>query len=280
MIAASATPATRAVSPARRLKRAAKFLIRATSNGWSTFDRITADLHSLGVRRGGTLMVHSSLSSLGFVVGGAETVIRASLAAIGPEGTLVMPSHSWERSGNGDFTFDLRTTPSCVGTISEVFRTMPGVSRSLHPTHSVAATGAQAEFLTQGHELASTPCGDGTPYSKLIEAQCQILFLGTTLDQNTIFHSLEAFAQARYLMRTEEEAFTITDADGQTRIMRFRRHERGPDRRFAATQDVLEARGILRKGRVAASASLLVESAPMAELILDLLREDPRYLLE
>jgi aminoglycoside 3-N-acetyltransferase len=157
---------------------------------------------------------------------------------------------------------------------------MPGVLRSLHPTHSIAATGPCAGHLTAGHELATTPCGEGTPYAKLIDGHCRILFLGTDLDANTIYHSLEAFAHSPYLMRDECEAFTVTDFVGRTRVLPFRRHRSGPARRFAATQAALEARAILRKGSVAGGESLLVEGAPMAKVILGLLRDNPRYLLE
>ncbi|MEP7097762.1 MAG: AAC(3) family N-acetyltransferase [Dokdonella sp.] len=264
----------------RSLKRTAKLFTRVASQGWVTADGITGNLRALGVRSGTTLLVHSSLSSLGFVVGGAEAVVRALLSAIGPDGTLVLPTHTWDRSGRGDFTFDVRHTPSCVGAITEAFRTMSGVTRSLHPTHSVAAIGPGAISLTEAHELSTTPCGEGTPYTKLIQEQAQILFLGTTLDQNTIYHSLESLAQMPYLMRHDDESFTTTDWIGTTRVARFRRHQRGPDRNFAATQGVLEAHAILRKGRVAASDSLLVECAPMAGLVLELLRKNPRYLLQ
>ena len=263
----------------RQLKRTAKFVVRAASKGWSSADRIAEDLRSLGVREGATLLVHSSLSSLGFVVGGGASVIRALRAVIGPDGTLVLPTHSWERAGSGDFTFDLLQTPSCVGAISEAFRTMPGVTRSLHPTHSVAAIGPRAKAMTEGHELASTPCGEGTPYAKIIADGGQILFLGATLDQNTMFHTLEAFAAVPYLMRGDSEVFAVTDANGRSCEVPFRRHARGPDRRFAATTDLLAQNGILRRGKVAASTSLLVEAAPMAELMHDLLRKDPNYLV-
>ena len=221
----------------------------------------------------------SSLSSLGFVIGGTEAVIGALRAAIGPDGTLVLPTHSWERAGRGDFTFDVATTPSCVGAISERFRTLPGVARSLHPTHSVAAIGPRAHALIDGHEKALTPSGEGTPYARLIDGGGQILFLGTTLDQNTAYHTLEALAAVPYLMRPDSETFAVTGADGRTRDMPFRRHARGPDRRFAATAELLEAKGVLRQGHVAASVSLLVEAAPMADLVLGLLRKDPNYLV-
>jgi hypothetical protein len=95
-----------------------------------------------------------------------------------------------------------------------------------------------------------------------------------------MFHTLEAYALSPYLMRGEDESFSVTDVDGRTKAMCFRRHERGPDRRFAATQALLESAAILRKGRVAASASLLVECAPMAKLVLERMREDPGFLVE
>ena len=81
-------------------------------------------------------------------------------------------------------------------------------------------------------------------------------------------------------MRGDSEAFAVTLADGRSLEMQFRRHARGPDRRFAAMEGLLVQKGILRKGRVAASESLLVEAAPLAELTLELLRKEPRYLLQ
>jgi len=71
----------------RQLKRTAKVAVRAASKGWCSADHITRDLRALGVREGGTLLVHSSLSSLGFVRGGPKAVIEALRAAIGPQGT-------------------------------------------------------------------------------------------------------------------------------------------------------------------------------------------------
>lgn len=257
----------------------AKLVLRAGTNGWVTSDALTRDLEALGVNKASALLVHSSLSSLGYVVGGPRAVLDALLATIGPDGTLVLPSHSWETSGRGDFSFDVRHTPSCVGAISEAFRRMPGVVRSLHPTHSVAATGPKAEWVTRGHEFAATPCGLDTPYSKLIDARGQILLLGTTLDQNTMFHTVEALAQLPYLMRSEDESFTVTDARGMTRSMCFRRHARGPDRRFSAMQDILMYSGVMRTGRVGASTSLLMECAPMVQVLLDRLRATPDLLI-
>ena len=102
---------------------------------------IAAALRSLGVRRGGSLLVHSSLRSLGRVPGGAETVVRGLLAALGEDGTLLMPALTYEFVRSHNPVFDVRGTPSNVGLIPEDFRLRPGTQRSIHPTHSVCAVG-------------------------------------------------------------------------------------------------------------------------------------------
>jgi hypothetical protein len=95
-----------------------------------------------------------------------------------------------------------------------------------------------------------------------------------------MFHAVEALADVPYLMREADESFMVTDAQGTARLMRFRRHNRGPNRRFAATQNVLAGSNILRAGKVGASKSLLVECAPMAELVSTKLQQDPNFLVE
>lgn len=261
------------------VKRPVKVFVRAVTLPWATGRRLARDLRELGVRPGGCLMVHSSLSALGFVPTGARAVIHALQNVLGPEGTLVMPAHSWTLPSMGIFDFDVRHTSSCVGKVSEVFRTWPSAIRSVHPTHSVAACGPRAEQLVSGHESATTPCGKGTPYEKLINQDGQILFLGTTLDQNTVFHTLESLAEVPYLMRATAEEFRITLSNGVTEVMQFKRHGHGPDRCFSGHEALLERVGALRAGKVGTSRSLLVDSALMARTILERLQGDEGFLV-
>src|SRR5262249_52641015 len=141
------------------VKQFARRAMRPITRPRLTGATIAADLRALGVRRGGILLAHSSLSALGYVVGGPRTVIRALREAIGPKGTLVLPTHTWEWMETGCRTFDVNATRACVGAIPEALRAMPGAVRSLHPTHSVAAIGPRARPLIDGHELCATPCG-------------------------------------------------------------------------------------------------------------------------
>jgi len=145
--------------------------------------QIARDLRALGVAPGGTLMVHSSLSALGWVDGGAPTVIRALLAALGPEGTLVMPAF---RDGvfleglrdaapeealaraQAEPVVDPASAPTNLGAIPEAFRRWPGVLRSAHPYMSVCALGPRAQWIVAPHALAWST-GPGSPFARLVE---------------------------------------------------------------------------------------------------------------
>jgi aminoglycoside 3-N-acetyltransferase len=161
------------------------------------FDRVQllTMLRRLGVNQGDVLLVHSSFDQfLGFR-GSAPEVVLVLFEAVGLEGTVLMPTTPFtgtavEHARKGKI-FDVLRTPSRMGLLSEVFRRTPGVRRSVHPTHSVAAWGAKADDLLADHHLAKTPCGRSTPYGRLIEYDGKILFLGTDLGSMTFFHAIE-----------------------------------------------------------------------------------------
>jgi aminoglycoside 3-N-acetyltransferase len=260
-------------------KRVAKRCLRPVTNPWLSRKRIARDLLKVGVRPDGILLVHSSLSSLGYVLGGPATVIRALLDALGPEGTLVMPTHTFRQMNEGSRTFDARETCSCVGTLTEVFRRWPGAQRSLHPTHSVAAVGPLAGQLVEGHEAASTPCGDGTPYAKILERDGKVLLLGVGLKNHTAFHTVEAMASVPYLMNRQAEDFTLIDAQGRKRHIPVFRHVPRIARCFPDTEEFLAGSGALAQGRVGPANCLLVQGRVFLRAMIDKLRVDPTFLL-
>lgn len=167
---------------------------------------IQAALKTLGICKGQILMVHTSLSALGFVCGGAQVVIEALMEAVGPEGTLMMPTQSWK---NLDPTagvhweeperwwdlirqnwpaYDKRITPTnTMGAVAEMFRSWPGTLRSDHPARSVAAWGKYAQYLTCDHDLSNI-FGEGSPIGKLYELGGSVLLIGVGYDKNTSLH--------------------------------------------------------------------------------------------
>jgi aminoglycoside 3-N-acetyltransferase len=171
--------------------------------------RVAEDLGALGVRPGSVLLVHSSLSALGWVCGGAQAVVEGLLDALGPEGTLVVPTHT---NGNSDPAgwanppvpeswwpairdhmpaFDSRVTPSPhMGAIPELVRTWPGGFRSGHPQLSFAAVGAHAEEITAGHALDSG-FGERSPLARVRDRDGDVLLLGAGHGSNSSLHLAE-----------------------------------------------------------------------------------------
>ena len=163
-------------------------------------------LRAVCLEKGHTVMVHTSLSRLGYVCGGAQTVIEALIETVGEEGTIMMPAQSWKNLDPEDGVhwevkedyrqiirdnwpaYDKQITPTnTMGAVAEMFRLWPGAVRSDHPARSVAAWGKQAEYLTSGHGLSDI-FGDSSPIGKLYKLNGDVLLIGVGYDKNTSLH--------------------------------------------------------------------------------------------
>jgi aminoglycoside 3-N-acetyltransferase len=170
---------------------------------------LAANLKQLGVEPRMTLLVHSSLSSLGWVNGGSTAVIQALQDVLTPQGTLIMPAHSGDLSDPVEWknppvpeswcdviretmpAYDPRTTHTrALGRVAEHFRTWPGVLRSDHPALSFCAWGYHAEEITRDHQLDDA-LGEGSPLARLYDLNGYVLLLGVGYDSNTSFHLAE-----------------------------------------------------------------------------------------
>ena len=102
---------------------------------------VAEGLADVGVEPGDAALFHSSLSSMGRVSGGPNAVIEGVIQAVGPEGTVVAPTLWWHHTDPPMRMedWDVNTSPSYVGLISETFRTRPDSIRSNNPSHSVSA---------------------------------------------------------------------------------------------------------------------------------------------
>lgn len=184
-----------------------------------TINSLYKDLIKLGVNRGDILLVHSSLSSLGWVCGGAQAVITAIMDVLGNEGTLIMPTHSGDWSNPEEWenppvpnewiniiienmpAFDPKKTPTRgMGCIAELFRTFHNTLRSEHPQVSFSANGKYAKEIVEGHDL--TPqFGMKSPLGKMYDLNAKVLLLGVGYDSCTSFHLAESFIKEMPIKR-------------------------------------------------------------------------------
>jgi len=159
---------------------------------------LTADLARLGIAHGDTLFIHSSLKSLGYVEGGAQAVIGALQDAVGPQGTLLLPTY-YLPGGTvratcemKDYVFDPRRHGTHMGRLPEAFLASGNIHRSIHPTHSVSAWGRHAADLTEAHHRAPSIFGMGSPWQRFIGCeQAKVLGLGISMGPVTFYHALE-----------------------------------------------------------------------------------------
>lgn len=227
------------------------------------------------------LLVHSSLSGCGTVVGGPDTIIAALREWVGG-GTLVMPTHSYcypTPAGDAPI-FDPKATSSVVGAITDAFWRQPGVRRSLHPTHSLAAEGPAADSLVRDHEKCGTPCGAGSPYERLAMIDASVLMLGVGLATYTLFHTAEDAAMVPYLYHAAPVSLRYRRPDGAVQVMSMRRQDTTVRRSFDAKTGWLEDRGLLTRVRLGAGELLYIRSArAVHEALVEQLRARPGFLL-
>lgn len=172
-------------------------------------------LRTIGLERGDSVIVHTSLGKIGYVCGGAQVVIEALIETVGEEGTIMMPTQSWKNLDpetgvhwDADKTdwdrirenwpaYNKAITPTnTMGAVAEMFRSWPGAVRSDHPSRSFAAWGRNAEYLTKNHDLSDI-FGDTSPIGKLYDLDGKILLIGVDYDKNTSIHLADVRAEYR-----------------------------------------------------------------------------------
>ena len=231
---------------------------------------VTEQLLALGVREGGVLLVHTSFRAVRPVEGGPAGLIAALRDALGPEGTLAMPS--W--TGDDDEPFDPASTPASedLGVVADTFWRMPGVVRSDH-LQAFAAAGPAAARIT-ADPLPLPPHIPASPVGRVHDLDGQVLLLGVGHDADTTLHLAELIAGVPY--RTPASC-TVLRGGRPVRI------EYGENdhccQRFALADDWLRARGLQREGRVGHAHARLARSRDLVDAALEHLSRDPLVFL-
>ena len=237
---------------------------------------LTNALVSLGLTSGDVAFVHIAYNEFIGFSGRPSDVLTSLQSAVSKSGTLLMPSMpftgsavDYVRSGQ---MFDVRRTPSQMGLVTEVFRRSSGTIRSLHPTHPVLAGGPKADELLRGHPLATTPCGQHSPYAKLADANAKIVLLGTGIGSMTYYHHLEEqleglLPKSPFTKETFDLAFR--GYDGETLHVRTRLYDQALSarRRLGSIEHELRKRGTWRERSVGRVSIVVLEARAVSEAV-------------
>ena len=259
--------------------------ISKTEGPPATINTIADDLCELGVSSGMTLLVHSSLSSLGWVCGGPVGVVLALERVLGTDGTLAMPAHSgdlsdpsrwqrppipeswWELVRREMPAYDVDLTPTRgVGAVAECFRKQKGTIRSSHPSVSFSARGPLAKVLTDDAKL-DFPTGDDSFLGRLYDVDGSVLFLGTDFRCATSLHLAEF--RARYAGRKTIRCGAPVIVNGERRWMEYDDID-CDDSDFPQIESCFtEESCLIRKGRVANGVAMLVSHRVLVDFATD-----------
>ncbi len=189
-------------------------------------------LTKLGIKKGDSVLVHSGISNIGKIKAGIGGIFERLRERIGPQGLLLFPvfpfgtlMHDYLESAP---SFDTTTSPSKMGTLTEIALSHPDRIRSIHPTHSIAGFGEQARAMLADHHLDATPFGPHSPFWRLADRAGKILVMGVGLSSVTGFHLTEdrmgeAFPVKVYLDKSYE--VTCRNDDREYITVRTRCHD-------------------------------------------------------
>ncbi len=246
-------------------------------------ENLIEDLKKCSIVNGDVVLVHSSLSKIGYLENGSTDFIEALRHCVGETGTICMPSSpNAELQLNfikKNLVFDVKETPSKLGAITESFRRMPNVIRSLNATEPVCAQGPQAKYITEGHFGEITPYSKNSPFGRIAELKGKILYVGVTLDNaGTSLHLLEDEIENFPLPVYFPEVFSvkIKDENGTEYLVKTKVHnpEQSAKRKCDLLLPLFEKEGAAFKSQIGKATTWVFSADKMLDSMLKNFREN------
>ncbi len=239
-----------------------------------TKEQLKLQLAELGLLPSDTVVIHTSLRSVGPVEGGADGLIDTFCEYL-HEGLFLVPTHTWANVNSDQPVYDAARAVPCIGAVPRAAAARRDGVRSLHPTHSLWAFGRNAADYVQGEEFAATPAPKGGCWARLADTGAKILLIGVNNSKNTFIHSLDELAGLPDRLG-QPYTTTLISTDGQIRHGQMAPHlcSRCPDvsKNYVNFEEALTALGAQTFGRLGQAQVRVVDAAACRDIILRIYR--------
>ena len=222
-------------------------------------------LKEAGIKSHDTVLVHTSMRSLGEVEGGCDGLIDAFRSYL-TDGLFIVPTHTWASVGPQNPIYDPQKSVPCIGALPTVAAFKADGVRSLHPTHSVAAFGNRAAEFVSGEEHATTPCSAGGVWQRLYDEDAKILLIGVGLDRNTYIHAVDEMLDLPGRLAAPFP-LTVIECDGSKHALIFRGHGCTGSRNFENYRTPFEALGAMKNATLGNATVGIVNARAMTEVM-------------
>jgi len=264
----------------QKAQRANKVFSQKNSNNILYKKNIVEGLIKMGIKPGMNLLVHTSMSKIGYIEGGPETVINALIEVLDcpNKGTLLMPTFPNKIIAKDYFktnkSFDVLKTPSAMGKITELFRNMEGVKRSFHPSHPIATFGLNTDFLISEHYNQLTPFNEKSPFFKLGLIDGKILLIGLKMGQSlTNLHVLEDMVENFKFPVYDQSSIEIEmiNEDGLISKMKTKYHKPkySSKRRCDDLERLFLTKNVLKKTKLGNADCILLDAKKLHKVMFD-----------
>ena len=227
-------------------------------------------IKAMGILPTDTVLIHTSLRAIGEVENGADGIIDAFRDYL-TDGLFIVPTHTWDTVGPHQPIYDVKTAVPCIGTLPRIAAFRADGIRSLHPTHSLWATGKGAADFVAGEEKATTPGTPGFAWDRLGHVGAKILLIGVGNNKNTFIHSVEEVADIPDRLAETPYEVTIIDQQGNRYTHpQFAHHcSRSYDvsKQFPNFEKALVEMGAQTFGRFGNAEVRIVDAAKCREII-------------
>lgn len=245
-----------------------------------TKEKLIYDFENIGVGKGDIVYVHSSLKSIGWLENGVDTLTEAFISVLGSEGTLAVPTHTLSFMGLGAPPYEPDKTLSGLGTYPNAVWRHPHAKRSGHASHSSAAIGGIADFLTENHD-PSNALGYNSPIYRMVRSGGKILLIGVTHKSNTSVHLAESIAAPYCKLHYDKSWGDYVHTkfpDGS--VVEYKQSEfPGCSGGFDIIDEVLAEKNLVKYGKIGNADSRLIDARGMIETVAAMIKLQTDILL-